>query len=1122
MDSFQAALQISTNLTDQAWEVLKPRLLAQREFAERREHERLQQGKFLQAITEERKHPETQSKETKDMLDKDWDVVQAPIRDLLATYADEIIRQSWADGNAVTKDTCAKFAADVLLYAHRRFYADLAEEKRLGHATNINGRPNSPSDHPSRKLSLENMKWLFDNKIKNFTDQFQKELFLCNGCEGNFKFYGFEGVIQHYAAKHTTTLSLGNIVVHWRADWPEQPPFHPNPSAAKAAFYNIPAPVTSSLPPQYPLPAPTAVAPYSDYRQTGVPEPFPAHYPNQFSHYPPPIASQYSHRPVQSPAYQLGSQFSAPPVETNGYGVYAETHPSLQPHHNASVESAYSYGNQSARYPEPFPANYPGSTYLVSQPQSLATVPSAPAFQFAESPHHQLALGGDLYQTQMNEMAMHARDVWFGTSGIKDLPQSVRIYVVIQHVVSRFERKYTNEPSLAMFIDGLDHNASMRPVRSLNGLACKTCATYGSSSSPGSHSHPPQVTTKLYTLPHLLNHFKSAHVEKVRSTVDLQSGLEASRLDWKKDMIELPEPALIADLVNAAGMDDTKLQLIASVFPEIFTFPLPNLSLLRSQALLQKYGNVSNATGVQQFNRDMHSDPAQVTLFEADTSSSKDQSMQSRPESLLQPMSRSSTRASEPPGDDEYDPNRPSYYGKMVPSRQFATSKSNKTGSTGSPGSHLNGQSSSAFERPRLDGQFTNKPEEIDLGDTKPSMESLYGDQPLRYNHQRTGLHGAPYHSEKENPSFATAKVDRAQATRKAVDASRYVGEDAEVNDGQLGGKGLSRSASRVAAYTAAERFLNEFNPVVDTDRKNIEALVEAPTRDRPLRQQVIDATPDPYPDPTDRSYDMKLRRQNERVAEQSMRSTPSLGERVDSRNEEKTRYPQVVNGNSRPYHIPKPPGSHLRYAYAEDGYHIDPPSTQPGDVRSVSHVDYHRPGTVERIVDVPRVSHEPYWGPRAVLHRSRSRSPGQVSPGIDHYRVRSPPSNHRHGTVYHVEPATISPTTHRQQGIRYTYPPEQMELDAQRTEVYPRDRIPPRVEYIPVRPADYEYRDQGRYIVAQPTEHRRPADHIQVPRAYVGEQLYERDGQYFYAEPQSRPIRTLPPGYVEYQDNYR
>jgi hypothetical protein len=89
------------------------------------------------------------------------------------------------------------------------------------------------------------MKWVFDTKVKPNTEPYRKELFLCNACEYPSKYYGFEGVIQHYAAKHTSALSVGSVVVHWKSEWPEYPPFHPDPTNVSVAPYYAAAPNVS-------------------------------------------------------------------------------------------------------------------------------------------------------------------------------------------------------------------------------------------------------------------------------------------------------------------------------------------------------------------------------------------------------------------------------------------------------------------------------------------------------------------------------------------------------------------------------------------------------------------------------------------------------------------------------------------------------------------------------------------------------------------------------------------------------------------------------------------------------------------------------------------------------------
>lgn len=168
-------------------------------------------------------------------------------------------------------------------------------------------------------------------------------------------------------------------------------------------------------------------------------------------------------------------------------------------------------------------------------------------------------------------MASSARELWFSTSGVKDLPGSVRIYVIIYHVVHRFRDRFLSDPTLAMFTDGLNNHVSMKPVRNVNGLVCRACV---SGNGPGV---PSTSDRRLYTLPALLGHFQGAHIDRARSQTILPNGTAVPRLDWRTDMVELPERAIISSLTNALGMDDHKLGLIADAFPDAFPWPLPVL-----------------------------------------------------------------------------------------------------------------------------------------------------------------------------------------------------------------------------------------------------------------------------------------------------------------------------------------------------------------------------------------------------------------------------------------------------------------------------------------------------------------------------------------------------------------
>ncbi|TKA73719.1 hypothetical protein B0A49_07442, partial [Cryomyces minteri] len=121
-----AAVQISTPLTDAAWEVLRPRLLAQCSAAEQIENEIIQQINNFKTQQEDRRQEDTTTKDVKALTDRDWEESQKSIHERLSTYADEIISNDWANGRRISKENCPAFAAEVLLYVRRRFYASIA------------------------------------------------------------------------------------------------------------------------------------------------------------------------------------------------------------------------------------------------------------------------------------------------------------------------------------------------------------------------------------------------------------------------------------------------------------------------------------------------------------------------------------------------------------------------------------------------------------------------------------------------------------------------------------------------------------------------------------------------------------------------------------------------------------------------------------------------------------------------------------------------------------------------------------------------------------------------------------------------------------------------------------
>lgn len=569
MGSFQAAIQIIQPLNDGAWEVLKPRLLSQREDAEQREKERIAQTRVVQE--QMNSYPDVQLKsESKDPFDREWDI-QAPLRARIGGYADETIRDGWAGGNKVSKDNCSAFAAEVLIYVRKRFYAEVAKDDAALRATGREPEMDPPDGPSTRKLTLENMKWVFDTKIKPHTEQYRKELFLCNDCDIS-KHYGFEGVIQHYAAKHTNTLSMGSIVVHWKSEWPEYPPFNPEPSSGKNSYYA--AAPSASIP--YTSTAPQQSYGYGGY-QAAVSAPLQGPNPHVYQESPgpyyghPQYAEQYSGhqngpyappQPYQDPAQSYQTpQYSAPPVATNlgfnepsqgynqpAYGTQYPTEPSIYYNPPEQVSSYPSSGpevvNQQPYAPQ-------GGQYGYSYTQPPAPQPT----QFTQPPPK-----SEEYKTQLLDVAKNARDVWDTINGLKDVPGSVKVFTIIFHVLKRSRFRFPEDPPLSMIVDGLSSNKDMRKVRNINGLLCKACALGMAGSSSASQK-------KHMSFPQLVSHFHTIH-EQGPSQND-----HAHIPDWTKDMVELPDITRLSSVANAQGMTDQKLKLIAEAIPEIFASP---------------------------------------------------------------------------------------------------------------------------------------------------------------------------------------------------------------------------------------------------------------------------------------------------------------------------------------------------------------------------------------------------------------------------------------------------------------------------------------------------------------------------------------------------------------------
>ncbi|KAI9740536.1 MAG: hypothetical protein M1834_005117 [Cirrosporium novae-zelandiae] len=1152
MESFQAAMLIGTPLTDSAWEVLKPRLLAQREVAERRENERLLQTQLLQAKTEERRQQEAQIKEAKEALDREWEEMQKPVRDRIALYADEIIRDQWQEGKLVTKETSPKFAADVLMYVRQKFYTDVAREGSQAQSTGDSVHDEILSGHPVRKLVLENMKWIFDTKIKPITEQFQKELFLCNGCENIIKFYGFEGVVQHYAAKHTNILSLGSVVVHWRAEWPEVTPFHPNPSAAKAMFYRVPTPAQGQA--SYPLQPPAPYGGYGRGPESGpsLMHPGPSGYPpSQNSFNGPPYNNMF---PRQSASYEPPSplMYQSPipsynQLPTNPYPLQGTQnsygYPGPTPGFNGPNNNYDAYRAPPPQHPvwgSPYPAHYqlpvapqhgPPNAYPSQVPYGQPLAP--PQVQqnpyISQHPPAPVPLGiqsqgigpqpRGIYQFHLDEVTKNARDVWHAISGIKDLPGSIRIYVVIHHMALRFKTKLMIEPSLAIFTDGLNNNPLMKPIRNLHGLACKACVTNGNSLSIPVPSISNGITgdRKLYTLPSLLSHFQSVHIEHAKPPVVPQSGIETPRLDWKVDMIELPEEQFIANLVNAPGMDDEKLRLIATVFPRVFPNPLPKVNLSShsgpvpilkeeepEQPLVKALPSaIGSVTHVNSPHRSRSRVPESIQSRPHTTRGQRAEiSIEGFPRFIDSPYDRSGP-ASEP-GEDEYDPHRPAY---IEPVRD------------------RNGQVQiHHLPSERIPNRYSERPSIISrkqndrLRATPPLISSK---RPASSQTRRS------FQTTEQSVILSGEPLEKKQLKspiKKDLSTSHQnVSEDGEVGESSPETKPRAEPGSPPPELSDAEKFLNDFAPVQNIEEYQKPIPAEGQREDS--RAEIRFRRVGPQVD-----REMSERR---RMTPGESREQNAGGRNFSGSFGENTRagviHLEPQNGysgrgrNSAPVHIYDQHGDDRYERVYQAPTRAGEQSPEPITIRNGSgYIDEPR-GREQATGRQQHGRRDRYGSQRFQEYSSRSRSPTSRNAqpeGGTFYRDRSPSTIPTRAPVYRQLSPEATSRRHAEESITYTRGPPPPEYgyvdDARYYDTYGRQ-----IEY--VRYAPHDPQPPGTYVIERRLPQDAPAEYVTYEDGFSRERIYEHNGQYYKAEPRyydERDPRYAPPSgrQVRYQ----
>ncbi|GAP93487.2 putative f-box domain-containing protein [Rosellinia necatrix] len=130
--TFQAAIQITLPLDDTAWNLLKPRLIAQRKDVDQQLKPKQETPPHFQTAFQQSldlQSTRISTLKSKQHVDKTWDDVQVPLRERISILADRIIRDGWGGGRKVNRESSPRFAGDVLMYVRKQFYVEIQDSE---------------------------------------------------------------------------------------------------------------------------------------------------------------------------------------------------------------------------------------------------------------------------------------------------------------------------------------------------------------------------------------------------------------------------------------------------------------------------------------------------------------------------------------------------------------------------------------------------------------------------------------------------------------------------------------------------------------------------------------------------------------------------------------------------------------------------------------------------------------------------------------------------------------------------------------------------------------------------------------------------------------------------------
>ncbi|PSK42233.1 hypothetical protein B9Z65_4147 [Elsinoe australis] len=521
MPAFKAACLIGRPLSDAEWEGLKPRFQEQRLRAEQTEQSRLasvNSGDYVDLITQRvnRHRGEISHSQSNDNFQEK---AQKPVRRKLLEIADRLIAERWGGCRRLYIHDVENFAADALLTTLDQFRLETEPNYyAMGHV-----------------VTLETMKHLFDNRVKPITDKYVRDLFACSECDDISKMYTFDGMMQHFGAKHDSDFGVGNVIVSWHtAEWPDYPPFKRHPIEARR------------VPPLY----------AESTWETKAPEPankqdIPITLPDSSS-IEALLRSLQQAPQVQTPPSTLTAVQNTFAHDANA--AISSLDPSTpQPDQNTATRATTEDRQKSA------------------EPSSQTKFNPKPSKEKDVTDHHPEHKSDNPWLLkyrpppkqasveEREEVGKATKEFFTVTGAVPDLDDSIRLKTIIHHTAERFIKRFDRPLDVGTFLQSLSTRSEMKPLKKWSGLHCHMCVLSVSDGGriPVEELNP-RTAARPYHLTNLLQHFKSDHVDGDDSV---------SPIAWLDQMIELPKEERCRTIVGLTGMNQDKLDLIAAALP---------------------------------------------------------------------------------------------------------------------------------------------------------------------------------------------------------------------------------------------------------------------------------------------------------------------------------------------------------------------------------------------------------------------------------------------------------------------------------------------------------------------------------------------------------------------------